>query len=402
LKVHPGAPFRRRSDVSSANSSFATNSSSNTSSSLQTDTSWSNPTSSQSYPPPTKIAIPNRNWQTSSVTDAPTPSLCSDNDVEREETSPDDQPPSTPPASIGPSRGFYRFKGNGIPVQPDGPSQDLDISMGESSRRSLPIPNPDYRDEIVPIHKSLDRSSNVFAKRPPSTPFPDKSPRRPRPPTRTSQTQIPSQRVPLPPTPPRRRDRSDEEEDPLSLTFSSPETGVSLAVVNKKKAKDGSKSSKQTNRKSAAAGPATVTAASSSRQSSQSQSQSRHRSTSQSSRRLTLDEEIRIATSSPLPDDEQQGYDDDDYESTTFTGVGTRSKRHGFLAHGGAGGLPVFMGVGYVDGAEEDYDDREDDEVETKMEQRRSASRARASAGSDLDEYMPSRMSKSTRGRRRS
>jgi hypothetical protein len=40
-------------------------------------------------------------------------------------------------------------------------------------------------------------------------------------------------------------------------------------------------------------------------------------------------------------------------ESGVLVGVGTRDKRAGFLAHGGAGGLPVFMGIGYVDGAQE-------------------------------------------------
>lgn len=43
-------------------------------------------------------------------------------------------------------------------------------------------------------------------------------------------------------------------------------------------------------------------------------------------------------------------------------GVGTKSKRKGFLARGGAGGPPVFMGVGYVEGAEEDEDDGEEDD----------------------------------------
>ena len=45
--------------------------------------------------------------------------------------------------------------------------------------------------------------------------------------------------------------------------------------------------------------------------------------------------------------------DDNGEGSTVLMGVGTRSKKLGFLAHGGGGGAPVFMGVGYVDGAEE-------------------------------------------------
>ena len=67
------------------------------------------------------------------------------------------------------------------------------------------------------------------------------------------------------------------------------------------------------------------------------------------SRRRTLDEEI------------QDSFDDDfNLESGVFTGVGTKSKKKGFLARGGAGGSPVFMGVGYVEGVEED-DERENE-----------------------------------------
>ena len=62
-------------------------------------------------------------------------------------------------------------------------------------------------------------------------------------------------------------------------------------------------------------------------------------------RRRTLDEELRN-----IPFNHPQDLEDE----AMFTGVGTRSKGHGFLAHGGAGGAPVFMGVGYVEGAEED------------------------------------------------
>lgn len=50
----------------------------------------------------------------------------------------------------------------------------------------------------------------------------------------------------------------------------------------------------------------------------------------------------------------------EEFESGVFSSVGTRSKRRGFLAHGGAGGAPVFMGVGYVDGAEEEEHERDE------------------------------------------
>jgi hypothetical protein len=59
-----------------------------------------------------------------------------------------------------------------------------------------------------------------------------------------------------------------------------------------------------------------------------------------------LDEELR-----DIPFNQRGDLEDE----AIFTGVGTRSKGHGFLAHGGAGGAPVFMGIGYVEGVEEDH-----------------------------------------------
>ena len=68
----------------------------------------------------------------------------------------------------------------------------------------------------------------------------------------------------------------------------------------------------------------------------------------QNGRRGTLDEELRNARVDVDGDNE-----DEDFESGVLMGVGTRSKKSGYLAHGGAGGIPVFMGVGYVEGAED-------------------------------------------------
>lgn len=52
-----------------------------------------------------------------------------------------------------------------------------------------------------------------------------------------------------------------------------------------------------------------------------------------------------------LQGEDLNGVDLEDDE--LLIGVGSRSKKKGFLAHGGAGGQPVFMGVGYVEGVEE-------------------------------------------------
>jgi hypothetical protein len=45
-----------------------------------------------------------------------------------------------------------------------------------------------------------------------------------------------------------------------------------------------------------------------------------------------------------------------------LAGFGTRSNRIGFLPGGGAAGAPVFMGVGYVEGAEESEDDTKEEQ----------------------------------------
>lgn len=70
-------------------------------------------------------------------------------------------------------------------------------------------------------------------------------------------------------------------------------------------------------------------------------------------RRQTLDEEIRIAEDGGLLD------------SGVLVGVGTRSKKRGFLKGGGAAGTPVHMGVGYVIGAEESEDEERPDHQTT-------------------------------------
>lgn len=78
-----------------------------------------------------------------------------------------------------------------------------------------------------------------------------------------------------------------------------------------------------------------------------------------------------------MHDYEEDGFNED----SVFVGVGTRSKRRGFLpGGGGAAGAPVFRGVGYVDGA------IEDDEA---LEEERPRARWSVSRGDDDDEYLP-------------
>jgi hypothetical protein len=146
------------------------------------------------------------------------------------------------------------------------------------------------------------RSGDLFSKRPATSPMPKiPAPKRPRRPTR-------SRVVPMQP-PTSTVGGDDDDDDPLSLSYNDVDDipGSPSPHVRRRKA--------DTNTRKA--------------------------------RRQTLDEEIRIA--------EGEGHMD----SGIFVAVGSRSKKKGFLAGGGAAGAPIFMGVGYVEGAEDS--DPEDD-----------------------------------------
>ena len=208
---------------------------------------------------------------------------------------------------MGPSRHVYRFKGNGIPLES---SEQIDVGMrktsdntytGRNFRSSFSYPKP-----------------NIFEKRLPSSPFPNKSPRRPRPPSR-----IPR---PTPNLAPPSQQEDHSEEDPFSLSFSFPDNTFP-STAQRQTTSQLSTRSRDTYSSSPSSG---------------SSSRARRRSASRGSRRRrTLDEELR---------DIPINHHEDLADEAIFTGVGTRSKGHGFLAHGGAGGAPVFMGIGYVDG----------------------------------------------------
>ena len=109
--------------------------------------------------------------------------------------------------------------------------------------------------------------------------------------------------------------------------------------------------------------------------------------TAKNRRRQTLDEELRSAaaelsrsrsrSSQRDWDREEPDYELDasDLENGMFVSVGTRPKNRGFLAHGGAGGEPVFMGVGYVEGVEDEPDGDQDPDYEPPPTGRRRANR---------------------------
>jgi len=70
----------------------------------------------------------------------------------------------------------------------------------------------------------------------------------------------------------------------------------------------------------------------------------------QEERRRTLDAELRRVGDILWREDA----DEDEMDSGSLFGVGTLDTQKGFLSGGGGGGVPVFMGVGYVTGVEQD------------------------------------------------
>ena len=65
---------------------------------------------------------------------------------------------------------------------------------------------------------------------------------------------------------------------------------------------------------------------------------------------MTLEDEIRRVDTSYSEEERAVN----ELESGVLIGVGRKSKQLGFMAHGGAGGGPVMMGVGYVKDALEE------------------------------------------------
>lgn len=79
----------------------------------------------------------------------------------------------------------------------------------------------------------------------------------------------------------------------------------------------------------------------------------------------------RMVSSSPTLDQElQRALEAEiELETDTYSGVGTRSMEEGFLAHGGAGGIPVLIGPGNLAGLE-------DREAEYQYQTRRRSSKS--------------------------
>lgn len=259
------------------------------------------------------------------MTDLTTPSLCSDNEGDQEaETASDEHTP---------------------------PVHDLVeyVPRARSPRRQRRLLPPETVPEAVPHAPS--RSQDFFEKRVPSSRTLLKTPRKPRPPGRRSVSLTHAVE------PQERSSDEDSDDEPLLLNFS-PYNKIATARIN-----DNSRILRQPSPLPAldlgSSGRPTKDISSTTARTGApldgnraSARRSRAKPTLSRERRPdTLSDELSRAFQTG-----RRGEDiaDDDFDSGVLVGVGTRSKKRGFLARGGAGGAPVFMGVGYVDGAEEE------------------------------------------------
>jgi hypothetical protein len=288
----------------SADSSFQ---STNTSFSSQSQSQiQSRPEAGPSKPP--RSYIPVRAWPSSSVdgTDV-TPSLTSDGDPEQV---PDEPLPPTPPqVSV---------------VTAESPEEEV-LSPVSSPQKGTAVPRPPTPPRRAQPHERLVHS--VFDKRPPRSPLPAPTPRKARPPTRSAA---------------RRRilDESDDEDDPLAIAV--PDSLlITRARRERRPAATGTGAARHTRRGSESSAPGGEP--------------------SKTARRRTLDEELR--NSDDVTEDDLLAFDIEPHVYTTVgPGSGPARGRKGFLAHGGGGGIPVYMGAGTVEGVE--GSDGDEDEVQ--------------------------------------
>ncbi|KAI0714425.1 hypothetical protein C8T65DRAFT_644282 [Cerioporus squamosus] len=311
--------------------------------------------SSQSQPSTSKAKAPLRIWPSRSTeTDLTTPSLCSDNENDHSE----DRLPDTPSDS---SRGHNDLVKSVEPRerQPQHEPEIIDVDALETPPRRERSESP-----LAAVKMEVQTSKDAFARRPPESPMPSKSPVKPRPPART-RSKIPApapSKLPLPrrvhaAAPP--EERGSDSDDPLDLVGQQDSRPPSRSRRYSVEAHD---------KAPPIAGPSRIPrepSAASARSDSRSRSQSHTNAEAQPAqprmsrharRRLTLDEEVRRAGESLWRESSEEperppSPPQEDLDSGQLVALGTKSSRRGFLARGGGAGPPVFMGEGYVQGA---------------------------------------------------
>ncbi|KAH0833166.1 hypothetical protein J3R83DRAFT_12193 [Lanmaoa asiatica] len=273
--------------------------------------------SSSGVLPLSSLSLPPRPLPTNE-TDITTPSLCSDND--RDENSIEDRVPSTPPG-------------------PRATAATQKASKAAAREEQIEVIDVDMKEDLHPKPRTISpnsvprRASDLFKKRPPTSPISIPTPRRPSAPARTKRGATPKPKS-LPPP----ESDVDDEDEAVSRSATS-----SISLTHPWKGRPRTSLPQQNGHPSTSSGSGS---------SSQSKRKKSHK------RRQTLDEEIRTAEARSS-DVDQCNDELDPEEEDVFTATGTKSKRRGFLAHGGGGGAPVFMGAGYVQGVTDSADEDE-------------------------------------------
>lgn len=229
-----------------------------------------------------------------------TPSLCSDNEQEAGNATTEERSPTTPPPIL---------RIEPIPMKSKLPLrvEVIDVDMLPEKQRapakkSQPTAKRQEEKKRPPPAKAQAKAADVFSKRPPRSPLVP-TPKKPKRPARPRV-------VPVKLPAPARDEQEDELPEPYSGLEEDPRPPAPPVPPTRLRK------------------PTSFTDAK-----------------ARKARRKTLDEEIRTAE------------DDGSLDSGVIVGVGSRSKKKGFLAGGGAAGVPVFMGVGYIEGAEDSGED---------------------------------------------
>ncbi|TFK66296.1 hypothetical protein BDN72DRAFT_844510 [Pluteus cervinus] len=252
-----------------------------------------------------------------------TPSLCSDNSLEREDDTQFDEPPSTP--STGPLLSFPQESHADMSLSDLSGQEiiDVDLLPDEPANLQGRLCSPPFIPpplSSIPDSPQQSKRVDLFARRPPASPLPAPSPRKPLPPRAT--------RVVTPYASHLSESEPDDDRPSFSThSLSHPSIPRPAERVHEY--------------------PPPSTAGTKPRRipsSSRIPVPGRITTTFPPKQQRTLDEELRT-----VPDHELKLAD---LELDMLSSAGTRPKNLGFLAHGGAGGPAVFMGVGYVDGAQ--------------------------------------------------
>lgn len=313
-----------------------------------------------------------------------TPSLCSDNEQDSGRSNEDRSPP-TPPPSASEQR-ENTSSGDNIhervllsEVNNVEEVEDTKMEMYRSERQ---------QGKSQPARRVLEASqmNDSFTRRQPVSRKLD-SPRRPRAPARARMVKEVSQH----------EEGDDEDVDPISLSFASAEPSPYVQVEEQEKqvqdvrqayAPESPPLRLPLRPPPGMFKPAIEKAVRPTRlpvhkglQKSRSKSTVRGSSNNASfgtaslRRRDSLDSELRRAEAT---------YDAeilDDDEPDTFSGLGTRSRKHGFIAFGGAGGPTAVMGEGSVEGLENMDDSSSDEEIPEVVPVSRIARRLSARTG---------------------